>query len=733
MKKRNLCLIAMTFMLIGCDITVSSNDNLSSYADSVESENSVINSTNSDENVISSEMESDISSDELISSSESSIVSSENKVSVDKAFTKYGTVAEGIYGEWLDSNASKATVSYKLVGTSKYISIDKELVRNLSSDNKTARFDILGIASGLYDVKVTTSSNSVIEMHNVSVASYDRSGYAHFNNSKGVGAYNNDGTPKSNADIIYVTDKTKNTVTYNGKTGIVNILNGVKSKTLIIRIIGRISTRSYDQDKKTYTRDDALGITDINNLSNKDDGDNSYWNMCFFSNSTGGLTIEGVGEDAEIFQWGMSIKNSKYVEVRNLTFTDYPEDACAIEGSSFDKSSDTQGTQYIWIHNNVFNAGKNYLDRTPEQDKGNGDGATDMKQCSNVTISYNNYNNCHKTGLVGGGDSQLSNKITFHHNYYNGCKSRLPLGRQANMHMYNNYYYKISGTAMSIRANAYVLSEYNYFESTSNPIVTQSNAVVKSFNNKFKYCSGTNNGTEVTDRTKNVSNSNSFNTKFDTDSSYFYYDSVNKVTDVTYLTSAEQAKIDCVKYAGICKNSPLSVSTSKDDNELNSSINSSENYSEYISSESKNSETSNVGDTILFNAADLQVESEISSNIKHGIFEITATSEKTISIKEDDSFKSFDSSYTQVVDLGGAGNESSRSIKFTLTKSAKVYIYAKSNNTSDERTIVIKGSSEYSFDPITKQTELKTSLDAGSYYVCSSSKGMSIAAIKIVY
>lgn len=727
MKKRNLCLIAMIFMLIGCDIPSSSADNSSSYVDSIEN-------NNSDDNVISSEIESNISSDELVSSGESSFASSENKIYVDKAFTKYGTVAEGIYGEWLDSNASKASVSYKLVGTSKYISIDKELVRNISSDSKTARFDILGLASGLYDVKVTTSSNSVIEMYNVSVASYDRSGYAHFKNSKGVGAYNNDGTPKSNADIIYVTDKTKNTVTYNGKTGIVNILNGVKSKTLIIRIIGRISTRSYDQGKKTYTRDDALGITDINNLSNKDDGDNSYWNMCFFSNSTGGLTIEGVGEDAEIFQWGMSIKNSKYVEVRNLTFTDYPEDACAIEGSSFDKSSDTQDTQYIWIHNNVFNAGKNYLDRTPEQDKGNGDGATDMKQCSNITISYNNYNNCHKTGLVGGGDSQLSNKITFHHNYYNSCKSRLPLGRQANMHMYNNYYYKISGTAMSIRANAYVLSEYNYFESTNNPVVTQSNAVVKSFNNIFKSCSNSNNATIVEDRTKNVSNSNVFNTKFDTDSSYFYYDSVNKVTDVTYLTSAEQAKVDCVKYSGVCKNSPLSVNTSNNDNGLNSSINSSsENYSEYISSESKNSETSNVGDTVLFNAADLQVESEISSNIKHGIFEITATSEKTVSIKEDDSFKSFDSSYTQVVDLGGGGNENSRSIKFTLTKSAKVYIYAKSNNTSDERTIVIKGSSEYSFDPITKQTELKTSLDAGSYYVCSLSKGMSIAAIKIVY
>ena len=48
--------------------------------------------------------------------------------------------------------------------------------------------------------------------YNVTTKANDRSGYAFFNHS-GIVAYNEDGTLKSNADVIYVTNETKNTVT----------------------------------------------------------------------------------------------------------------------------------------------------------------------------------------------------------------------------------------------------------------------------------------------------------------------------------------------------------------------------------------------------------------------------------------------------------------------------------------------------------------------------------------
>lgn len=37
---------------------------------------------------------------------------------------------------------------------------------------------------------------------------------------------------------------------------------------------------------------------------------------------------------------------------------------------------------------------------------------------------------------------------------------------------------------------------------------------------------------------------------FDTNTNLFYYDSVNKKSNVTYMSSADLAKSDCVAYAG---------------------------------------------------------------------------------------------------------------------------------------------------------------------------------------
>lgn len=170
--------------------------------------------------------------------------------------------------------------------------------------------------------------------------------------------------------------------------------------------------------------------------------------MLDVTGSKGGLTVEGIGDDANILKWGFTFKsNCQDVEVRNLTFSKYPEDACAAENS-----------KYFWLHNCVFNIGENKYDLTEEQDKGDGDGATDMNGNSNVTIAYCRYNQTHKTSLNGGSDSVKSYNYTYHHNFFNGCKSRLPLTRQVNLHMYNNYYLNC-GTCIDTRASALVLSE----------------------------------------------------------------------------------------------------------------------------------------------------------------------------------------------------------------------------------------------------------------------------------
>jgi len=43
--------------------------------------------------------------------------------------------------------------------------------------------------------------------------------------------------------------------------------------------------------------------------------------------------------------------------------------------------------------------------------------------------------------ILGSSDTDnFDRKVTFHHNWYRNIKSRLPLNRFGNAHVYNNYY-----------------------------------------------------------------------------------------------------------------------------------------------------------------------------------------------------------------------------------------------------------------------------------------------------
>ena len=463
-------------------------------------------------------------------------------------------------------------MEYKLHdGVSAYTEADGELIRATSGG---ARADILGLRGGAsYDFKITTGDGAVLTVTNVPVSAYDRSGYAHFNYSEGVGAYNDDGTLKSGAVVVYVTEETKNTVTakIGGKTytGLVEILQnaGKSSAPVNIRIIGTIGAATWNAieyntdnltpDKVTgingknlpeqnlteeeilaggYNTLNTSAVSKMEGLTNRikfDGGKNefdSYYNMCDISGAKN-VTVEGVGEGAGLFQWGFTWKKSNSIEVRNLTFDDYTEDACSFEGGSKTATNpDDFDSKNIWVHHNTINEGINYWDVCSEQDKHEGDGGTDFKYNAYVTLSYNHYVGCHKTGLIGGGDSQQTASVTFHHNWYENCGSRLPLARQANMHMYNNYYDGSTGTNMSLRAGAYAFIENCFFDNAKNPVTTQDGdgkrGVAKIYNCTFngqKLDTSKYDVEVVSDRAAKVDNDNVFNKNFDTDPSAFYY------------------------------------------------------------------------------------------------------------------------------------------------------------------------------------------------------------------
>ena len=103
-------------------------------------------------------------------------------------------------------------IFYKKSDDGEYSRLDKNL---MIKGEEGIECYILGISSGDYSLKINISADESFEIDSISVAAQDRSGYAHFGATEGVGAYNNDGTIKDGTKIIYVTNENKNTVTCN--------------------------------------------------------------------------------------------------------------------------------------------------------------------------------------------------------------------------------------------------------------------------------------------------------------------------------------------------------------------------------------------------------------------------------------------------------------------------------------------------------------------------------------
>ncbi len=377
------------------------------------------------------------------------------------------------FGTWFESafikynkpvGVDKYNVYYKEVGTSNYTKVDDALVRD-------DRADILGLKGNTsYDVKLVgvvngTESTTLLTTQVVKPMVYDRSGFAFspaspYKNTNG--GYNADGTVKENAVIIYVTNANKDTITgtingvaYTGLGGIfrsgktaLNATQPISSSTpVIIRIIGEI--------QKPIT-----GLTSVDGFDIKE---------------AGNITIEGVGEGAAITGFGFIVNKSQNVVIRNLTFSDFTEDAIEIKGAT-----------NIWVTNNKFLPGHDM-----GGDKSTGDGSSDVKQASSfVTLSYNHYQNSGKAALVGQSDSGEF-FVTFYQNYLDHSSSRHPRVREGSVHVYNNYYSGVKTYGAAAAENANLLVEGNYFENTVRPMIIGSQGHdLKTFTNSNIVTSG---------------------------------------------------------------------------------------------------------------------------------------------------------------------------------------------------------------------------------------------------
>ncbi len=500
--------------------------------------------------------------------------------------------------EWSDSDPSRAKVGYGLAGSGSYTYVDAPLIR--SKDASTGRVDIVGLLGGKhYDFIIQASDGSSLLVEDMAISAYDRSGYAHFGYTQGVGAYKDDGTLKPGALVIYLTESNKNNVLdaayVDGKavdirpymgggkyTGIGELLNNRRYAgsertevgiAKLCQIYGAVTVRvlgTVTAQQKADGTSTIVGLTDYSSTGNGGSvGDNGRMARMVDPKN---LTIEGVGEDAGIQGWGVhfiaSANGGESFEVRNLRFEQYPEDAVGMEGQQ-EGSTLTVPVRRCWIHHNSFYPG--YCANPAESDKGEGDGSCDFKRGRYYTLSYNYFVDCHKTNLIGSSDSAMQFDITFHHNYWENCGSRIPLLRNANLHFYNNYIsndisqeYGSTGSKLalsyvsSVRANSYMFAENNYYDGCKNTVLTQSGGVVKAWGNTYYACFEDDLSNRVAQRTDQVPNSCRYAaggidySSFDTDPKLFYYNASQKRSDC-YLTDAVTARLEVMQKAGTQK------------------------------------------------------------------------------------------------------------------------------------------------------------------------------------
>ncbi|MCA1744464.1 MAG: carbohydrate-binding protein, partial [Bacteroidales bacterium] len=177
------------------------------------------------------------------------------------------------------------------------------------------------------------------------------------------------------------------------------------------------------------------------------------------------ISILGIGSTAELQNIGLNIRNYKNVIVRNLKIHEvlYPNDALTIDECN-----------HVWV---------DHCELYSKIGSGIGvdtyDGLLDIKNGSRyVTISWCYLHDHMKCSLIGhtnntnsqSTDSQM--RITYHHNYFYNTDGRNPSLRYGAIHMYNNYFNKISDYGLAARVGAHALVENNHYNDVLLPLTT---------------------------------------------------------------------------------------------------------------------------------------------------------------------------------------------------------------------------------------------------------------------
>ena len=418
--------------------------------------------------------------------------------------------------------------------------IDAQLIRQYAS---YYRADVLGLEAGTYAVKVVPVNAEGTEIagantaSNLVVKSFNREGFAHFNYS-GVGAYNDNGTLKAGAKVLYITANTAKTVSTTVDTGKPETITGLQS------IIDAYS-KGKDKTPIAFRIIGKVSLSDLDHISSSAEG-------LQVKGATMNMTFEGVGDDATVYGFGFLLREAVSVEFRNFAIMRCLDDAMSLDTDN----------SHVWIHNMDLFYGK----KGGAADQAKGDGTVDIKGDSRyITVAYNRFWDNGKASMCGMTSESGPNYITYHHNWFDHSDSRMARIRTMSVHMYNNYYQHNDVYGIGATKGSSVFMESNYFDAVKRPIMSskqgtdamgdgtfsgENGGLIKAYGNvfankpdNFSYITYADNNTsfdayevsapseQVPSSVKTLVGGTSYN-NFDTNSSLMYAYAADKAEDV---------------------------------------------------------------------------------------------------------------------------------------------------------------------------------------------------------